>query len=39
VGKVGFLGDASAMMISPILVLFVLTQRTFVKGVASEGLK
>jgi len=30
---------ASAMMISPILVLFVLTQRTFVKGVASEGLK
>lgn len=30
---------ASAMMISPILVLFFLTQRTFVRGVASEGLK
>ncbi|MGD9689963.1 MAG: carbohydrate ABC transporter permease [Phycisphaerales bacterium] len=30
---------ASAMMISPILVLFFLTQTTFVKGVATEGLK
>jgi multiple sugar transport system permease protein len=30
---------ASAMMISPILILFFLTQRTFVRGVAAEGLK
>jgi multiple sugar transport system permease protein len=30
---------ASTLVVLPILVLFVLTQRTFVKGVASEGLK
>lgn len=30
---------ASAMMIAPIVVLFALTQRTFVRGVAQEGMK
>ncbi|MFN0011403.1 MAG: carbohydrate ABC transporter permease [Phycisphaerales bacterium] len=30
---------ASTMVVAPILVLFALTQRTFVRGVASEGLK
>jgi multiple sugar transport system permease protein len=30
---------ASAMVIAPILILFMLTQRTFVQGAATEGLK
>lgn len=30
---------ASALMISPLVLLFILTQRTFVRGVATEGLK
>ncbi len=30
---------ASTLMVSPLLLLFLLTQRTFVKGVAAEGLK
>lgn len=30
---------ASALMVSPLLVLFLLTQRTFVRGVSTEGLK
>lgn len=30
---------ASTLMVSPLLLLFLLTQRTFVKGVATEGLK
>lgn len=30
---------ASALMISPLVVLFMLTQRTFVQGAATEGLK
>ncbi len=30
---------ASALMISPLVVLFMLTQRTFVQSVATEGLK
>ncbi len=30
---------ASTMVVLPVLVLFVLTQRTFVQGVAGEGLK
>jgi multiple sugar transport system permease protein len=30
---------ASTMVIAPVLLLFVLTQRTFVQGVAAEGLK
>jgi multiple sugar transport system permease protein len=30
---------ASTMVVAPVLVLFVLTQRTFVQGVAGEGLK
>jgi multiple sugar transport system permease protein len=30
---------ASALMISPLVVLFVLTQRTFVQGVSADGLK
>lgn len=30
---------ASTLMVSPLLLLFMLTQRTFVKGVATEGLK
>ena len=31
--------SASALMLSPLVLLFVLTQRTFVRGVATEGLK
>lgn len=30
---------ASTLMISPLILLFVLTQRTFVRSVATEGLK
>ncbi len=30
---------ASALMISPLIVLFMLTQRTFVQSVATDGLK
>lgn len=30
---------ASTMVVAPVLILFVLTQRTFVQGVAGEGLK
>ncbi len=30
---------ASTMVVAPVLVLFVLTQRAFVRGVAAEGLK
>jgi multiple sugar transport system permease protein len=30
---------ASTMVVAPVLVLFLLAQRTFVQGVASEGLK
>ncbi|MBY0311101.1 MAG: carbohydrate ABC transporter permease [Phycisphaerales bacterium] len=30
---------ASALMVSPLVLLFVLTQRTFVRGVSTEGLK
>lgn len=30
---------ASTLMISPLVLLFMLTQRTFVRGVAAEGLK
>jgi multiple sugar transport system permease protein len=30
---------ASTMVVLPVLVLFVLTQRTFVQGVAGEGIK
>ena len=30
---------ASTLMVSPLLLLFLLTQRTFVKGVATDGLK
>lgn len=30
---------ASTLMVSPLVLLFMLTQRTFVKGVATEGLK
>ena len=30
---------ASTLMISPLVLLFVLTQRTFVRSVAAEGLK
>lgn len=30
---------ASTMVVAPVLVLFVLTQRTFVQGIAGEGLK
>jgi multiple sugar transport system permease protein len=30
---------ASTMVVAPVLILFILTQRTFVQGVAGEGLK
>jgi multiple sugar transport system permease protein len=30
---------ASTLMISPLVLLFMLTQRTFVRGVATEGIK
>lgn len=30
---------ASTMVVAPVLLLFLLTQRTFVQGVATEGLK
>jgi multiple sugar transport system permease protein len=30
---------SSALMISPLVILFMLTQRTFVQSVATEGLK
>lgn len=30
---------ASTLMVSPLLLLFMLTQRTFVKGVSADGLK
>lgn len=30
---------ASAMVVAPVLVLFLLTQKTFVQGLATEGLK
>jgi len=30
---------ASTMVVAPVLVLFVLTQRTMIKGISAEGLK
>jgi ABC-type glycerol-3-phosphate transport system permease component len=30
---------ASTMVVAPLILLFLLAQRTFVQGVAAEGLK
>ena len=35
----GLLMAASAIMISPVLVLFFFTQRTFIQGITTTGLK